>query len=149
MTDLHGRFFQIAGRHQATLTTAFVYFISVFTVAFVAGALRATVVAPLLGATSAVLIEVPVLLLLSWAIARHLLRARRFDLGERLTMGLMVFAWTMTAEVVLSMAIWGRSARQWVETVGTPLGLVGLAGQIAFAAIPLLVQKSESPEAAA
>ena len=56
----------------ALLTTAWLYFVIVFSFAFAMGIARGLVVAPRLGEFSAVLLEIPVLLAFSWFIARRL-----------------------------------------------------------------------------
>ena len=54
-------------------------FAIVFSFAFALGVVRTVVVAPRLGATAAVLIEVPIVVLASWGVARGLLGRRVFS----------------------------------------------------------------------
>ena len=51
-------------------------FALIFTLAFVMRVARVLVVAPRLGPTAAVLLEVPILVVASWIVARRLLRNR-------------------------------------------------------------------------
>lgn len=121
----------------AAFRKGFVYFAVVFTLAFVMGVARALVIAPRLGERTAVLLEVPILVLASWIVARRLLRDRPYTLPQRAGMGATGFALTMVSEVVLAAIMRGQSPAAWAAAVGTPLGLVGLAGQLAFAAMPI------------
>lgn len=121
----------------AACFTGLQYFVVVFTFAFATGAARILVVAPRLGPTAAVLLEVPIIVVASWIVARRLLRNRHLTLPERAAMGATAFALTMASEAALSAIMRGQSVTDWAASVATPLGLVGLAGQVAFAAIPL------------
>lgn len=61
---------------MAVIITAITYFATVLAFAFAMGVARTLVIAPLIGVTAAVLLEVPILLAASWVIARRLLRDR-------------------------------------------------------------------------
>ena len=110
--------------------------------ALVAGVVRTLVIAPLLGTTVAVLLEVPLIVAASWVGASRLLRGRLFNNLQLVVMGAVAFLLTMSSEVVLARLLRGQSICDWAANVATPLGLVGLAGQIAFGAMPLLVARS-------
>jgi small-conductance mechanosensitive channel len=144
--DIHASARRIALRGpRAVLITAISYFVTVFAFAFAMGVARTLVIAPLMGATAAVLLEVPILLAASWVIARRLLRNRELTLPQRIAVGTIAFVLTMASEVALSALMRGQSAGEWAANVATPLGLVGLAGQLGFAAIPALTgQRSRS-----
>lgn len=124
---------------MAVIITAITYFATVFAFAFAMGVARTLVIAPLIGVTAAVLLEVPILLAASWVIARRLLRDRDLALPQRIAVGAIAFVLTMASEVVLSALMRGQDVGEWAATVVTPIGLVGLAGQLGFAAIPALI----------
>ena len=121
------------------LASASVYFGMVFAAAFVLGALRVTVVVPRLGTLMAVLIEVPIVLGISWIVCRHVVRW--FDVpGEwrpRLAMGILAFMLLMIAEPAIAIFGFGRSLTQYFGEFQSTAGLIGLLGQIAFALIPV------------
>ena len=117
------------------------YFAVVFTFAFATGAARVLVVAPRIGPTAAVLLEVPILILASWIVARRMLRNRPLTLPQRAAMGATAFILTLASEAALSAIMRGQGVRDWAITLATPLGLVGLIGQIAFAAMPMVVRR--------
>jgi xanthine/uracil/vitamin C permease (AzgA family) len=120
---------------------AFVYFAVVFAFAFALGVVRTLLIAPWTGALAAVLMEVPVVVVVSWIAARRVLRERDFTSGQRAAMGAIAFALLMASEALLAGVLRGQSVGEWAGEVGTPPGLIGLAGQIGFALIPLLVRK--------
>jgi hypothetical protein len=124
---------------MAVFRTAIAYFSAVFAFAFAMGVARTLIVSPRIGATAAVLLEVPILLAASWVIARRLLRDRDLTLPQRIAVGTIAFVLTMASEAVLSELMRGQDLDEWVATVVTPIGLVGLAGQLGFAAIPALI----------
>ena len=115
------------------------YYAIVFGLAFVMGVARTMVIAPRLGATVAVLLEVPLIVAASWVTVRHLLRHCALRLPQSATMGAVAFTLTMGSEVILARLLRGQSVIAWAAGVMTPLGLIGLAGQIAFAVMPVLV----------
>ena len=115
------------------------YFVVVFSLAFAMGVARTLIIAPQLGATAAVLLEVPIIVAASWIIARRLLRHRSLSLPQRAIMGIVAFTLTMVSEAVLSALMRGQSVADWAVVLVTPLGLIGLAGQTAFAVMPILV----------
>jgi hypothetical protein len=128
----------------AALFSGLVYFALVFTFAFATGAARVLVLAPLVGPPAAVLFEVPILILASWIIARRLLRNRCFTRVQRAAMGATGFALTMAAEASLSAIMRGQTLEGWAMEVATPIGLVGLAGQVAFGLMPIFVGRAEA-----
>jgi hypothetical protein len=123
----------------ATLASAAAYFVLVFIPAFAVGAFRSMVVTPRLGATIAVLLETPLILVVSWFAAGWCID--RFGVGgsafERLTMGLAAFVLLMSAEFSLAIFAFGQSATGYVSAIGSLPGLIGLAAQAGFALIPL------------
>jgi hypothetical protein len=125
-------------RRASVLAIGFVYFAAIFTLAFALGVARTLILAPRLGATAGVFLEIPILLIASWLLARQLVRHRSFAFVDRAAIGAIAFALTMVSEAVLAGAIRGQSLAEWVRDLATPLGLVGLCGQLGFAMMPLL-----------
>ncbi len=118
---------------------ALVYGAAVFAAGFALGTLRVLLVVPYLGELAAVALEVPVMLCLSWLVAGRVLR--RWPLTgrrQRLAMGGLAFALLMLAETILGITLFGRTLSGVLAAMATPPGLVGLAGQIAFALVPAL-----------
>lgn len=116
------------------------YFLILFSAGFVLGALRVSVIAPRLGEIAAVLLELPVMLTASWLVCRFLTKHMNVsaDWGARLLMGSIGFALLMLAETALGLFGFGRTLEIQLAALSQPAGLIGLAGQIAFGAIPLL-----------
>lgn len=117
-----------------------IYFAIVFAVAFVLGIVRTLVLAPRLGAVAAVAIEVPILLILSWFVCRHCVSRFRvpWALADRFIMGMVAFALLMGAELLLSLLLTDRSAAQFFSALAQREQLLGFAGQIAFALMPVI-----------
>ncbi len=116
------------------------YFAGMFAVGFLLGTGRVLLAIPVLGAWGATLVELPIMLAISWLYCAWLLR--RFAVAEtagaRLTIGTVAFALLMGAEILLGVGLFERTLPQQVrEMTGGP-GLAGLIGQMAFAAFPLL-----------
>lgn len=113
------------------------YFAIVFTFAFAMGIARTLLIAPWLGPTAAVLLEIPIVLLASWFVARRLMRGRPFTRSQCAIIGGTAFVLTMISEAAFSYILRGQGVAQWAGTLLTPLGMVGLAGQAGFAVMPL------------
>ena len=126
-----------------TLNAGFLYFAIVFATGFVLGTLRVFVILPLTGELAAVALELPIILIISWLTCRKLVA--QFSVpamaAQRLAMGALAFCLLMLAEVGLSVLAFDRSGAEYFALLQTTPGLLGLAGQIAFALFPLLQQK--------
>jgi hypothetical protein len=129
---------------MAIIVTAILYFGIVFTFAFAMGVFRVLVVAPLVGPAAAVFIEVPIILAASWIGARRVLRRRTLGFSKRLAVGGLALMLLMALEAMLASVMLGQSVEQWAAAVATPLGLVGLAGQLGFTAIPAIAVRDRA-----
>lgn len=118
------------------------YFAIVFAAGFAFGTIRTLLVAPKIGETVAVALELPFMLAISWFSCRAVIR--RFAVSDasvpRIAMGALAFALLMLAEALLAFLIFGRSLSEQGEAWMTTAGALGLGGQIAFAFFPLLQQ---------
>lgn len=121
-------------------TAGLIYFAAVFAAGFVLGTGRVLVLVPVLGESSAVLVELPVMLYLSWVATQRI--SRGFNVPEDLTsrglMGGIAFTLLMTAELGVSMVLFGRTLMEHLEHYRDAPALLGLVGQVAFAAFPAL-----------
>jgi len=127
-------------RMTQVFKAAFTYVLAVFTVAFVLGTIRVLIVIPRLGETLAVLLEAPILLVVSWWVSRWCVRVFRVGAttAERTLMGAVAFAILMLAEFTLSVVVFQRSPGDYARTLLSLAGAIGLAAQLAFAFIPLI-----------
>jgi len=117
-----------------------VYFLVVFAAGFALGTLRVLVLLPRIGELAAVLLELPLMLAISWICAGWL--AGRFHVpgtvADRLMMGGVGFGLLMVAEWMLAVFVFDRPlAAQLAHYVTWP-GAIGLAGQVAFGVMPVL-----------
>jgi hypothetical protein len=124
------------------------YFAGVFAIAFALGTIRTLWLAPAVGDLAAVGIEVPIILAVSWWWGRRLLARQPLGPAGRAVMGGTAFGWLMLAEFGLALAF-GREPGDWLASFFTPAGLLGLAGQLGFAAIPLFIRATPPADGAA
>jgi hypothetical protein len=120
------------------VSAALRYFAIVFSVGFLLGAVRTLAVAPRIGATAAVLIELPFILGASWLMATRIVRRTRLAPGAALTMGALAFLLLMTAEAVIAFTLADQNLVEWSAALFRTPGWIGLAGQLAFGLFPLL-----------
>jgi len=117
------------------------YFLFVFLLGFGLGTLRVLLVAPRLGETTAVLLEVPIMLAASWVVCGRC--KRRFDVPPRADakalMGAVAFVLLITAEMAVAVFLFGRSPTDFLTGYRTTAGAIGIAGQVAFGLMPLWV----------
>lgn len=117
-----------------------VYTLLIFAVAFVLGVARVLLAAPRIGELAAVALEVPVTLAVSWVVCPRLVR--RFAVGRDApglaVMGASAFVLLMALEWALALLVFGRSVQETLGTYRSAAGILGLAGQVGFALVPLL-----------
>ena len=119
-----------------------VYFAAVFGFAFLTGIARTLVLAPAIGATMAVIVEVPLILVVSWVAARWVVARYALETSsDRAVAGGIAFVLLMDSEMVLAAALSGESPRQWAASLIAVPGMIGFAGQILFALMPLVVAR--------
>lgn len=114
------------------------YALAAFLIGFGLGTLRVLVLVPHLGATLAVSLEAPVMLIVSWNLSRWC--TKRFDVrdavGPRVLMGLVAFMVLMAAELGVSVGVFGRSVTDHFSSYASLPGVIGLAAQLGFASFP-------------
>jgi len=130
-------------RPTRILGAAGAYFACVFGAGFVLGAIRTVVFVPRLGVRSAELLEMPLMFVVIVFAARIVVRrfALPVDALVRLGVGLAALALVVGAELLLVVAIEGRSIMQYVasrDAVSGPAYLVLLG---LFALMPLLLAR--------
>lgn len=121
------------------VAAGFAYAILAFAVGFALGTVRVLFVVPRVGATVAVLFEMPVILGASWWLSRWCVI--RFKVSRataaRLVMGLAAFLVLTMAEAILSVVLFERPLSEYLADLTTLTGAIGLAAQVAFASFPL------------
>jgi hypothetical protein len=125
------------------LKAAVAYFLVVFAPAFLIGTLRVLWISPAIGELGAVIAELPVILFISWmackVVVRHFSIAAR--LRERSAMGGMAFLLLMATELAISVVFFNQTFSDYAGQFHNPASLLGLLGQIAFAAFPAVQLK--------
>ncbi len=130
----------------AAIRAGLLYFLSVFAVGFLLGTIRTLVLVPRLGPLLSVALELPLMLLASWWLCGVVLRRIPVPPAAllRLTMGVTAFLLLMLAELVLAVWGFGQSSAAYWAGFAAPAARLGLAGQIAFALLPLFVKPPNS-----
>ncbi len=116
-----------------------IYFAMIFGLGFVLGVLRVTWIVPRLGELRAVLLEAPVLVIVSWFACQWLVQrlAVPGDATTRAIMGGFAFALILLAEFLVSVLLLGRSPAAHLAAYANPAAIIGLAAQALFASFPL------------
>ena len=134
---------------QSALKAGFVYFTSVFAVGFMLGTVRVMALAPRLGESLAVVIEMPVMLTVSWMVCRRLIARYSVPggLSPRLVMGGLAYGLLMVAEIAVSIIGFGHTIFQHFASYLTAAGMMGLLGQFAFALFPAIQLRARTGQA--
>lgn len=122
---------------RAAVRAGVAYGVIGFGFGFAFGIVRTMLVAPAIGAFAAVAIEVPLMLVACTPLARWCLR--RWSITAPITalaMGLAAFATGMTCELLFGLTL-GQTPLAMLSALSLPQGLLGLAGQVGFALLPL------------
>lgn len=124
----------------AAVKAGVVYLVLIFAAGFALGSLRILVMTAALGPLLAVALELPLMLVLSWIVCRWSVRyyVVPATYEARLTMGEVAFLLLIGAEVVLTVSLFEGTILKPLAAYGTAEGALGLIGQIAYAAFPLL-----------
>lgn len=122
------------------VAAALAYFVTVFGLGFLLGAVRVLFVIPRIGETAAVLLELPVMLAASWVAAGWCVRRFAVPPGAapRLATGLLAFALVMVAEFGLAVILFGQRPAQYLAGYRHFATATGLAAQIGYALFPAL-----------
>ena len=122
------------------LRAGFVYFGIVFTIGFVLGTIRVIAVVPRIGELFAVLIELPFMLAASWIVCKSIIAHFRVaaEIVDRAMMGASAFAFLLVSEIAISTYVFGNPIDSTFARYQTLHGFVGICGQLAFAAFPVL-----------
>ena len=125
------------------------YFALVFALGFAFGTVRTLLLArfPEISRFAAVLVELPVILMASWSICRHVVRrlAVPDTWRERAVMGASAFVLTMLAETALGAFLGGETLVGHFALYREPAHALGLAGQAAFGLLPLIAGSDAGP----
>ncbi len=120
------------------------YFLIVFAFGFVLGTIRTLFLVPRLGPVAAVALELPFLLLFAWVASRRLVTA--FGIGTsimpRAVMGDTALLLVLFAEFALAVLLFGRTPGEFLSSYRNPDVLLGLCGQLLFAALPVIQRLS-------
>lgn len=128
------------------LKAALVYFALVMGTGFVLGTIRVPLIVPRLGERYAELLEMPFMLVAIVLAARHVIR--RFDLPPdasiRLQIGFAALAMAIVVELLLAMALQGRSLAEFIASRDPVSGSVYLLMLLLFALMPTLLGQRRS-----
>lgn len=122
------------------LRAALIYALAVFAVGFALGVARIILLVPRFGETASVLIELPFMLAASWSACGAVLKRTALppSLSARGMMGALAFAMLIGLEAIVGLVLMRLSAGEFFARFSTPPGALGLLGQIAFAAFPMM-----------
>jgi hypothetical protein len=116
------------------------YFAIVFTAGFLFGTIRTLWLTDEVGPAYAVLIELPLILLVSWIACGFSIRRSHVPrrTGPRLAMGLAAFLLLLIAEALVAMLLGGLSLAEHLASYREAGPRIGLAAQLVFALLPVL-----------
>jgi hypothetical protein len=123
------------------LSCALRYAIAAFGAGIVLGIFRNLVLAPLLGSLAALAIELPVILAISWFLAKKFVLAAigvRAPIFHFVLAGAIAFAALILAEYILGKFAMGLTLSQFAGSWTTLEGAIGLLAQMLFGLFPLL-----------
>lgn len=116
------------------------YFLVIFALGFCLGAVRVVWLIPSLGETSALLIEIPIMLAAAWMVSKAIIQRLKLpqEFGVRSKMGGTALALLLVAEALLANVGFGENLHDYLDEYRTTNGAIGLLAQLLFGAIPIL-----------
>jgi hypothetical protein len=131
------------------LRAGLVYFALTFGAGFVLGPFRVLVLVPRLGDRTAELVELPVMLGITWLAARWVMQ--RFSVpssrGPRLSMGATAGALLLLAEFTLVLPLRGLTLEAYFATRDPISGAAYYVAVLLLVLMPLLVRRGTEPAA--
>lgn len=130
---------------RRTIAAGALYFVMVFAAGFALGTLRTLLLAPWVDALAATLIELPLILGLSWLACRWVLARQPLPPAAalRIGMGTVFLLLLWSAEILVGLGLMGRNwPAQWAA-FSSASGLTGIAAQLAAASFPLLQRSAD------
>lgn len=129
-----------ATRFRTTLTAASAYFGIVFGVGFLLGAIRVPLLVPRIGERYAELAEMPLMFIAIFLAAGYVLSRfwRIRTPGYSLLVGFIALAMLVLAELLLAVAMAGRSVGAYIASRDPVSGSVYLCMLVLFAVMPAL-----------
>jgi hypothetical protein len=125
---------------KSALKAGIFYFLGIFILGFVMGAIRTFVFIPRVGALAGVLIEIPIMLTVSWYYSSKLKISYSISIETvyLIIFGGSAFVWLMLAEYSVSVYAFNQSPAQFFANIQTLPGSLGLFAQIVFGCIPVI-----------
>lgn len=123
---------------------AFLYFLLVFGIGFVLGTIRTLWLVPQFGARTAELMEMPVMLVAIFIVARRIVR--RFVQSAPshwLAVGLLALVFMLAAEFTLVLSLRGLTISEYLAQRDPVSGTAYVASLILFACAPFLINKRQ------
>jgi hypothetical protein len=131
------------------LRAGFTYFALTFGAGFVLGPFRILVLVPRLGARAAELVELPVMIGITWLAARWV--TRKFSIppqrGPRLSVGVMAGALLLLAEFTLVLRLRGLTLEEYFATRDPVSGTAYYVAVLLLVLMPLLVNRGAATAA--
>ena len=131
------------------LRASLVYFALTFSAGFVLGPLRILFLVPRVGARTADLIEMPVMIGITWLAARWVTRTFSVppERGPRLSMGVMAGTLLLLTEFTLVLRLRGLTLEEYFATRDPVSGAAYYAAVLLLMLMPLLVNRGAATAA--
>lgn len=135
---------QVQGEYMKPLKTSLAYFAGVFSIGFVLGAIRQAVVVERLGERWAELLELPLMVVASYLVARICLKHfGPFGTRSRLGIGVMSLLFMLAAELSLNL-LTGQNLKEYIASRDPVSGTAYLLALALFALMPLITGQRRS-----
>ena len=126
----------------------FLYFAVVFATGFILGAIRVLWLVPRIGMRSAELLEIPLMIAVTWLAARWIVRRYRVPpvVSTRLAIGLVGLAFLLVAEFGIAARLQGQSIEDAVRSRDPISGTAYFVSLGLFAVMPAVISRPRLPD---
>lgn len=125
---------------MSIVTKALVYFAAVFATGFVFGVVREVWLVAAVGRSTAVYLELPLMLIVSFTVARAVVRRTHGSIrSDTARIGLLALVLLLVAEAVVGLMVRRMSWAEYMAHFGTGEGAASLAAYVMFGLMPLIV----------
>ena len=126
------------------VTAAVTYFLLVFAAGFLLGVLRVSWLVPAMGVRYAELVELPVMLLVSYFAAGFVVRrwSMPYAVPRRLVVGLLALLLLLAVEFTVVLQLRGMTVNDWLTHRDAVSGAAYYLSLLIYGAMPLLVRRT-------
>ena len=129
----------------SAVLTGIAFGLSMFGAGFVFGTIRVLFLVPRFGEFTAVLMELPLMVPISWKLS-EMFKGKVGDVPSGMLVASIAFCTLLSFEVTLSLLLFGNTRDEMLQDFTSAKGVTGLVGQLISSSFPIWQLKKDKPK---